>query len=119
LAGFMRLFLMKAAHAVASRAGYREFRVPQSTGFYQRPATISSIIENVVAGGAAQFFHLGVTPFQKIDTNLASFCAKMQQGACSAASVKSAFLYHLAVKKRLGQLMIQPRRNNDILAQRF
>jgi hypothetical protein len=104
--GFMRLSLMKAAPAVASRAADRKFRVAQSTGFHQRWVDISSIIENVIARRSAQFFRPGVTPFEKIDTNLTSFCVKMQQGACSAASVKSGFLYYLAVKKRLGQLMI-------------
>jgi hypothetical protein len=43
-AGFMRLSLMKAAHAVA----YRKFRVQQSTSFHRRPATLASIIENAI-----------------------------------------------------------------------
>jgi hypothetical protein len=47
-ADFMRLSLMKAAHAVASRAAYRKFRVLQSTGSRRRPATIANIIENVI-----------------------------------------------------------------------
>jgi hypothetical protein len=44
----MRLSLMKAAHAVASRAAYKKFRVQRSTGFRRPPATLASIIENAI-----------------------------------------------------------------------
>jgi hypothetical protein len=81
-ADFMRLSLMKAAHAVASRAAYWKFRVPQSTGTRQPPGTLASIIENAIAPKSSQvFFALAITIFRKIAIEMQRFCARMEQRA--------------------------------------
>ena len=86
---------------------------------HRRPRTIPSVIEILIARSSACDFFLAVTLITTIATKIVRFCAKIQQGACGSASVKPAFLYHFAMKRRLGQMILQPRRKNDILAQRF
>ena len=79
LGGLQSAFLDESRAPVHVQGRVKKLSRPAIDGLYQRSATIFSIIENAIAGGSARFFHLGVTPLQKIDTSRASFCAKINK----------------------------------------